>query len=714
MKKVFLSALAIGALVFTSCKSDEPAGGNSWNQDGEGIGYMSFTIASSDQTRSTEFTDENGQIFSNGDENEYAICPNNTANVAFFFDSDGTFYGMSNLQAFNISGSDSGTNGDPDRDYDHQYSDDASHTTPDVSGNTYGDTEQYYTYITRWRNSDAKATPTQVLVVLNGNPEELQAWAESKIKVNELVEKVCPVYDGETGASKNFGVYKYDGENYFTMTNSVYWNEENKLQTATQIKEGQVCATAEEALKNPVTVFVERLLAKFELLFGENGKLGTFTKDNLNKVIILDPFNDDTQVEGTPKINYVKEYTGTETNIDYPDYETKEWKAYIVSWGINGLENNARYIKDIVSSKKDYFPGYNNYFYHRSYWAESPDYQASGEGFTTQYRYAGYDPNPDSRYYGNEAYDIEDQTQQLNTLHYLSFNDIRTRAQYKFTAERTYNAEEGLKGYGPLRYASHYLIGAQLLIQDVDYDKAEVTSATGMLDGVQDKYYAYNFYFGNKESYIRYAYRRMATQIADGREHVMNVEGLLPDVKLKGVSDGYLYYKDGEKYARIAVDMATDFFTTESAQVIHGDGKVVLKKVDGQDIYFRTGTGETDDNFTKLSAKQLLNIIYTYSEPARHFNKGAMYYYVPVQHNFGKTTADRVTIDKDNGQYGLGQFGVVRNHWYKLTVKTIGSVGIPVDDPDQPIIPDPEDDYYVALEIVVLPWHVINNGEVDL
>ena len=62
----------------------------------------------------------------------------------------------------------------------------------------------------------------------------------------------------------------------------------------------------------------------------------------------------------------------------------------------------------------------------------------------------------------------------------------------------------------------------------------------------------------------------------------------------------------------------------------------------------------------------------------------------------------------------MGDFGVVRNHWYRLNVRTIANVGIPVDDPDQPIIPDPEDDYYVAFEIVVLPWHIIDMGEIDL
>ena len=59
----------------------------------------------------------------------------------------------------------------------------------------------------------------------------------------------------------------------------------------------------------------------------------------------------------------------------------------------------------------------------------------------------------------------------------------------------------------------------------------------------------------------------------------------------------------------------------------------------------------------------------------------------------------------------MGDFGVVRNHWYKLEVEELVKPGIPVSVPTQPIIPnvDPED-RYIGVNIHIIPWHVINQN----
>ena len=705
MKKVFLSALAIGALVMTGCKSDEPAGDNQWMQDGEGIGYMSFSISQSDKTRADNpDVTINDETFNKGSENEYAICPNLSSNAAIFFDSDGVFYGMSLLQP-----SDNNDNGD------REYKDEANHV-----GNNYSDSEQYYTYVTRWRNSDAKAKPSQVIVILNAKPAELEAIANAKTSKADLVAKKYDVFNAD-GVAQNFGVYPYGDTRYFTMSNSAFLNG-SADQSVTQITEAQICATAEKALQNPVTVYVERLLAKFQLTFKTSASTSTELVENGTKVI-MDPFNGDTKVNDTPVVNYVENYSGTEDNIDYPNYKSAEWKVYIVNWDINGLEKEGRLIKDISTGSDNYFANWNNFSLHRSYWGASPTYAKNGkaEGFTTQYRDASYDRYPDDKFYGNDMWTAGTHAQ-LNNLNYISFNNISGRNQFKYAAERTYNAAEGLKNYGPFQYASHYLVGAQLLLQGMDYGDGVTTDVTagavqndGTLANVGDKYYAYSYVFGNVESYIRYSYRRMATWLADGQMHNMNIGDL--NSSLQGLTGGYLYKKVGDTYSEISVAEAAEFFTVQPSRTIHGDGKVNIMPIAGKDIYLQISKGNADANFQKLTADDLTCAIYSYTDAAKHFKEGRMYYAIPVQHNQGKSmtaSVDRINIDKDNGVYQLGDFGVVRNHWYYLTISKIGSIGIPVDDPDQPIIPDPEDEYYVALEIVVLPWHKINNGEVEL
>lgn len=107
---------------------------------------------------------------------------------------------------------------------------------------------------------------------------------------------------------------------------------------------------------------------------------------------------------------------------------------------------------------------------------------------------------------------------------------------------------------------------------------------------------------------------------------------------------------------------------------------------------------------------------------ARHYNLGYAYFYAPIEHNNPKTDTATAPF--------VGQYGVVRNHSYNMTINSIKSLGAPLDDdhfstdpdptdPDptdpgeEPIVPDPETAAYLDAVINVLSWHVINQG-VDL
>ena len=79
------------------------------------------------------------------------------------------------------------------------------------------------------------------------------------------------------------------------------------------------------------------------------------------------------------------------------------------------------------------------------------------------------------------------------------------------------------------------------------------------------------------------------------------------------------------------------------------------------------------------------------------WNEGKAYYYVPIE-----------SFLKDGDTY---RQGVVRNHIYDITLKSIKGVGVPVWDPSQDIIPKrPNDDnlFYLAAQINILKWKVVN------
>ena len=80
---------------------------------------------------------------------------------------------------------------------------------------------------------------------------------------------------------------------------------------------------------------------------------------------------------------------------------------------------------------------------------------------------------------------------------------------------------------------------------------------------------------------------------------------------------------------------------------------------------------------------------------------GFTYYYTPIQHL---------------GEAGkLGEYGIVRNHSYQVTIRNIKGFGTPVYDPKKeidPMIPS-DDNTYLAASIKVLSWRVVSST-VDL
>lgn len=82
-------------------------------------------------------------------------------------------------------------------------------------------------------------------------------------------------------------------------------------------------------------------------------------------------------------------------------------------------------------------------------------------------------------------------------------------------------------------------------------------------------------------------------------------------------------------------------------------------------------------------------------DPALVWREGMTYYFYEIMHN-------------KNGN----QPGVVRNHVYKTRITGITGLGTPVYDPDKVIYPEKpdENDHYIAAEINILSWHIVNDG----
>ena len=98
----------------------------------------------------------------------------------------------------------------------------------------------------------------------------------------------------------------------------------------------------------------------------------------------------------------------------------------------------------------------------------------------------------------------------------------------------------------------------------------------------------------------------------------------------------------------------------------------------------------------------------------QQFKDGLAYFTIPIKHlgfyRDGNKNAEKNANDKtfDWSAVQSGDFGLVRNHIYTITVDNIEGLGNAIPNPDDPIVPptDPEE-YFIGARIVVLNWAVV-------
>lgn len=112
--------------------------------------------------------------------------------------------------------------------------------------------------------------------------------------------------------------------------------------------------------------------------------------------------------------------------------------------------------------------------------------------------------------------------------------------------------------------------------------------------------------------------------------------------------------------------------------------------------YYTKTTSGTTPTFTEVDKADVLAAIE--ADKAEIRKDGRAYYYVPIKH-LGST-----------GE--LAEYGIVRNHFYKITLSGITGFGTPVYDPEKvvdPIVPTYENTY-LAARVQVLQWRVVNQN----
>ena len=154
----------------------------------------------------------------------------------------------------------------------------------------------------------------------------------------------------------------------------------------------------------------------------------------------------------------------------------------------------------------------------------------------------------------------------------------------------------------------------------------------------------------------------------------------------------YTSTDNGSTYTQLAKDDITFAEPTTSMKNYQVTPTLVDDPAGTKTYYTKSSTG----TYTLVS-KDVVNAAIG-ADKAEIRTEGKAYYYVPVRHLGTAGT--------------LGEYGVVRNHFYKITLTGIKGFGTPVYNPDKVIDPTVPsyDNTFLAARVQVLQWRIVNQN----
>lgn len=690
---LWIALFAAAATGLWSCTQEMDGPGTTDPDKTEGIaGYIGIRLKNSDATAlGTPSTKADSKptidgTFNPGEPEEQAISPDPAAHALLMFDAEGKWFGSTTIGV------------------------EAPIDTPD---GTY--------YMAQIDFNKDGQLPEKLLAVINADPKFLKNLIETLEDLKNYPAGTTAMQAVQQYLTESESAFYTDKDNnnkpLFTMTSSVYGDNENEGRILAAVPYDEtplsdyIFTDEEDILQNPLTLYVERVVAKFTVYFTQGE----------NSVLLGDAPIFFTPTNGS-KVQYLDDWTADEAGREDESEETS-WKVHIVNWGINAVEPNTFLFKNLsnVSGTLSVDGSFGKEFWWntfspkskpRSYWAVDQHYGASalpgttrmGNAYPSQYRF--YENATAGATY-QEAEGTEPVREKW-ALDYYSYKTISEagRSRNRYGVENTFNpgqeggiSKETLKDNGHMRVGTHILLAAQLLIEGYDreaYGKEEMDK----IPNVRTKYFD-GALFLSEEAMVKRSVYSLATQLF-GKGH-----GGFASI------DGKFYVKVAENaYEEISYEeldpetgkptYVMEIFKTVPAYIEGGDGWATIGLKDSKNVYIK----ESEEQYRLLEQQDIEKLIYEYelTAPVRAFTDGMMYYAIPVLHEKQFDASGKF----DASNLHIGDVGVVRNHWYRVTVGSINTLGTPVHDPDQPIIPNHEPEFRsLGVQIEILPWSVI-------
>lgn len=684
MRKFTLLSFVVLALSMCACTKTDYNGDDGNPQPGSGLVgggpyYMSFRLEMADgpDTRA-DYEDESGNQFEYGSEAEYAI-----RNFMILF--------------FN-------------KDYKQVYHVTSAEQTP-----TDGQEDiekEFGKLITISLDSDDDnlgeklASVTSYVTILNYNP----LWDAEDSSFYELYLYNYYVSTGAFSFLNEYHCgYKYPIENkdgFVMSTAGHYISEEDDryifYDTCNAETSPIFYDTASEAKSHPVEITVERLAARVDMDF---------------------------QLEIEP----IEVLYGT---------DVYELTFYPDRWGLEAEEKDEFIMKNQKALRRTYnvsdwnypsnYGDWIDYEQHRTFWAESPTFSGS----TYPYAWRG------------DEYKTESEVSLLYTpFNRLSELTKTSNGSYAatscYTTEHTFDVSELNKPETKNPYAvpTSVVVGGQYQVTYLTMDeKPEIPSQT---KGTPLDLHGAGFYIRFidmertdevSDPAQKYQYRLYREKNDKGTDDLY--EALLKEqfvIFYLGADDGYYpvnaetFSNDSESTALEIFEIANTYANQYTLQLKSNIDESILAGLfyayyDDSKMRAEYVPLESSDDITEAN-----NLLKKQLGYAQHYWKGHAFFYAPIPHytgeaspfldgysglfNYKKNSSGKYEKDS-NGNYIVdhknGEFGVVRNHIYKITVDKISTLGQGIPSGDAIPLPEPRIDhelYQFDLSLKVLPWN---------
>lgn len=352
---------------------------------------------------------------------------------------------------------------------------------------------------------------------------------------------------------------------------------------------------------------------------------------------------------------------------------------------------------------------------HRSYWGQSPGYYEAryprvaddimdAEGWTPG-KHDGYEGSYPLNYYSYDEL-TKGASDNLDAIARKFSGETTTKAIY--ARENTVSGTSLKAAYDDPTASPKSAIASVVMV-----GRYQVDQGSGLKD------YTGTFYVtGNEQNGYKFYDK---DQVLDF--FINNTISLAKD----GDGDPFFDYKplDQVADAEFLDEEYKDYFNIEHpSAVVRGnlvmDSRYVTVQLNEKaigNVWAKVGDvymPVNEDNINTINQS-----IMSGAGTAYGFDGGKAYFNVPIQHLgfYSPQNANKgispLSSDFDWEKTKSGEFGIVRNHMYTIEATKISGLGNGIPNPNDPIVPPTEPEYYIGARINILNWAIVPTQKVE-